>query len=53
MANYNIEEANERFEEEVKVLLSGYLGSDSDTIDYLALKIARLHDLYLKEAIGE
>ena len=37
---------NEQFEEDVKILLSGYLGSDPDTVDYLALKVRRLHEQY-------
>ena len=49
---FNKEAANERFEEEVKGLLSGYL-NDSGTLDYLALKIARLHDEYVEEAISK
>lgn len=47
MINYNREEANERFQSEVKDLLSGYL--DSDARGYLALKIRKLHNLYLDE----
>lgn len=41
----NKEALETQFEEEVKSLLSGYL-SDSDTVDYLALKITRLHTEY-------
>lgn len=40
---------NERFEEEVKALLSGYLESEA-TISYLALKIKNLHITYNEEA---
>ena len=36
----------EQFEEEVKVLLSGYFGTDPDTADYLALKVRKLHEKY-------
>lgn len=50
MANYDLEAANERFEEEVKSLLSGYLDSN-DTVAYLALKIKNLHTDYLKEVL--
>ena len=50
MANYDLEAANERFEEEVKSLLSGYLNSN-DTVGYLALKIKNLHTDYLKEVL--
>ncbi len=50
MIDYNREDANERFQSEVKDLLSGYL--DSDARGYLALKIAKLHDLYLDEWEG-
>jgi hypothetical protein len=51
MANYDLEAANERFEEEVKSLLSGYLES-SDTVGYLALKIKNLHMDHLEEALA-
>lgn len=37
---------NEQFEEDVKVLLSGYFGTDPDTADYLALKVRKLHEKY-------
>ena len=50
MANYNLEAANERFEDEVKSLLSGYLDSN-DTVGYLALKIKNLHTDYLEEVL--
>ena len=50
MSNYDLEAANERFEEEVKSLLSGYLES-TDTTDYLALKIKNLHTDYLEEVL--
>lgn len=39
----------EKFKEEVKSLLSGYLGSDEDTINYLVFKIASLHETYSEE----
>lgn len=42
----------DRFEEEVKVLLSGYLES-TDTIEYLALKIKNLHKDYLEEVLSK
>lgn len=42
----NSKSAEAQFELEVKNLLSGYLGSEIDTIDYLAFKICKLHDLY-------
>lgn len=51
MADYDLEAANERFEEEVKSLLSGYLES-TDTIGYLALKIKNLHTDHLEEALA-
>ena len=51
MTNYNLEAANERFEEEIKNLLSGYLES-TDTTDYLALKIKNLHTEYLEEVLA-
>ena len=38
--------SSEQFEEEVKVLLSGYFGTDLDTTDYLALKVRKLHEKY-------
>ena len=41
----NKEVIEKQFEEEIKSILSGYL-SDSDTVDYLALKITRLHTEY-------
>lgn len=51
MSNYSLEAANERFQEEVKNLLSGYLES-SDTIGYLALKIKNLHIDHLEEVLA-
>ena len=51
MADYDLEAANERFEEEVKSLLSGYLES-TDTIGYLTLKIKNLHTDLLEEALA-
>lgn len=43
----------EQFEEEVKVLLSGYFGTDPDTADYLALKVRKLHEKYSKKEISD
>ena len=51
MADYDLEAANERFEEEVKSLLSGYLES-TDTIGYLTLKIKNVHTDHLEEALA-
>lgn len=51
MSKYDIDAANERFEEETRNLLSGYLGS-KDTIEYLALKIKNIHRTYLEEVLA-
>lgn len=39
--------SSEQFEKEVKVMLSGYLGSNPDAVNYLALKIRKLHEVYI------
>lgn len=51
MENYSKDEARDRFEKEVENTLSSYIAS-SDIRDYLALRIAELHDLYLEEAVA-
>lgn len=45
--------SSEQFEEEVKVMLSGYLGSNQDAVNYLALKIRKLHEVYFKKEISD
>ena len=39
------EEKTNYFEEEMKLLLSGYI-SDKDTVEYLAFKASKLHEQY-------
>lgn len=45
--------SSEQFEKEVKVMLSGYLGSNPDAVNYLALKIRKLHEVYSKKEIND
>lgn len=45
--------SSEQFEKEVKVILSGYLGSNPDAVNYLALKIRKLHEVYSKKEISD
>ena len=45
------ESLDKKFENDVKVLLSGYIESE-DTRGYLALKIVKLHETYLEEVIA-
>lgn len=47
----NITELNEKFEKEVAELLISYMNNDKDTAEYVALKIAKLHDFYVKEEL--
>ena len=45
--------SSEQFVKEVKVMLSGYLRSNPDAVNYLALKIRKLHEVYSKKEISD
>nr|WP_296955204.1 hypothetical protein [uncultured Mediterraneibacter sp.] len=44
----NRAELNKKFEKEVAELLISYINNDKDTAEYVALKIAKLHDTYVE-----
>lgn len=45
---------NDKFKDEVKDLLRGYMNPEEENIiDYVALKIARIHEECMKEHLEE